>query len=147
MDTVTLTPQPIDATPSQTRQNLATQAQHDTARVNAYRQASKAPKTVADYKSHWAAFEAFCVSRGVLAKQLIVVEKSRALAAHLCHRFPKVRVVHGDAADMETLLKGAIVICRRRLPRSVVTATVGLRRLLSRNARLQQCRNPRQPGT
>jgi phosphatidylethanolamine/phosphatidyl-N-methylethanolamine N-methyltransferase len=44
---------------------------------------------------------------GVSANQLIVVEKSRALAMHLCRRFPKVKVIHGDAADLETILKGS----------------------------------------
>ena len=86
------------------------------------------------------------LSRGVLAKQLIVVEKSRALAAHLCHRFPKVRVVHGDAADMETLLKGSLPVKAivsglplRSLSRGAVTGiTAACLKMLHPDGRLIQ---------
>jgi phosphatidylethanolamine/phosphatidyl-N-methylethanolamine N-methyltransferase len=42
----------------------------------------------------------------VSASRLIVIEKSEALAAYLRSRFPEVRVIHGDAADMESILHG-----------------------------------------
>ena len=34
-----------------------------------------------------------------------MIEKSEALAAHLRLRFPEVRIIHGDAIDMETMLR------------------------------------------
>lgn len=45
------------------------------------------------------------LQHGVSASRLIVIEKSEALAAHLQHRFPEVRVMHGDAIDMENMLR------------------------------------------
>jgi phosphatidylethanolamine/phosphatidyl-N-methylethanolamine N-methyltransferase len=40
---------------------------------------------------------------GVPPGRLIVIEKSRLLAAHLRARFPKVKIIHGDAADMDII--------------------------------------------
>lgn len=86
------------------------------------------------------------LSRGVSANQLIVVEKSRALAAHLCHRFPKVRVIHGDAADMEILMKGSLPVKAivsglplRSLSKSAVMGiTAACLKILHPNGRLIQ---------
>lgn len=47
---------------------------------------------------------------GVAANRLIVVEKSHGLAAHLSNRFPDIRVIHGDAADMELILEGSLPV-------------------------------------
>ena len=40
------------------------------------------------------------LARGVAPERLVVVEQSPALAAHLRQRFPAVRVIEGDAADL-----------------------------------------------
>jgi phosphatidylethanolamine/phosphatidyl-N-methylethanolamine N-methyltransferase len=45
------------------------------------------------------------LQHGVSASRLIVIEKSEALAAHLRQLFPEVKVIHGDAVDMETMLR------------------------------------------
>jgi phosphatidylethanolamine/phosphatidyl-N-methylethanolamine N-methyltransferase len=42
--------------------------------------------------------------RGFSAGQLVVVERSRTLAAHLRRRFPQVHVIQGDAADLSNIL-------------------------------------------
>jgi phosphatidylethanolamine/phosphatidyl-N-methylethanolamine N-methyltransferase len=44
------------------------------------------------------------LTRGLASGQLIVVERSRTLAAHLRHRFPQVQVIQGDAAYLADLL-------------------------------------------
>lgn len=46
------------------------------------------------------------LQHGVSVSRLIVIEKSEALAAHLRQLFPEVRVIHGDAIDLETMLRG-----------------------------------------
>jgi phosphatidylethanolamine/phosphatidyl-N-methylethanolamine N-methyltransferase len=63
---------------------------------------------------------------GVAARRLIVVEKSHGLAVHLSNRFPEIRVIHGDAADMELILNGS-------LPVRTIVSGLPLRSL-SRNA-------------
>jgi phospholipid N-methyltransferase len=40
------------------------------------------------------------LARGVAPERLAVIEQSGALAALLARRFPQVRVIHGDAADL-----------------------------------------------
>ena len=66
---------------------------------------------------------------GVAANRLIVIEKSRGLAAHLRNRFPKIRVIHGDAADMDIILKESLSIRAvvsglplRSIPKNAVTS-------------------------
>jgi phosphatidylethanolamine/phosphatidyl-N-methylethanolamine N-methyltransferase len=44
------------------------------------------------------------LKRGIAANRLIVVEKSAELATHLSKRFPDVRVMHADAADVASIL-------------------------------------------
>ena len=51
------------------------------------------------------------LERGVAADRLIVVECDRALAAVLRHRFPSVKVVRGDAAELVALLQPLSVRC------------------------------------
>jgi phosphatidylethanolamine/phosphatidyl-N-methylethanolamine N-methyltransferase len=41
---------------------------------------------------------------GIAADRLIVVERDEALHAWLVERFPAVRILHGDAADLRSLL-------------------------------------------
>ena len=43
------------------------------------------------------------LARGVAAQRLVVIEQSATLAALLMRRFPQVRVIHGDAADLARL--------------------------------------------
>lgn len=47
---------------------------------------------------------------GLAASKLIVIEKSQILATHLSIRFPNIRVIHGDAADMELIVHGALPV-------------------------------------
>jgi phosphatidylethanolamine/phosphatidyl-N-methylethanolamine N-methyltransferase len=65
--------------------------------------------------------------RGVLPDRLIVIEKSAALAHHLSRRFPGVRVLHSDAADIPSIISNnekvkAVVssLPLRSLPRNQV---------------------------
>jgi phosphatidylethanolamine/phosphatidyl-N-methylethanolamine N-methyltransferase len=51
------------------------------------------------------------LERGVAAERLIVVECDRALAAVLRHRFPSVKVVRGDAAELVALLQPLSIRC------------------------------------
>src|SRR6202034_548537 len=51
------------------------------------------------------------LERGVAADRLIVVECDRALAAVLRHRFPSVKVVRGDAAELVALLQPLSIRC------------------------------------
>ena len=44
------------------------------------------------------------LAHGVPADRLVVVEQSDRLAAHLRQRFPAIRVLHGDAAELPALL-------------------------------------------
>lgn len=46
------------------------------------------------------------LQRGLPPARLVVVERSAELVAHLRRRFPGVRVIHGDAADLVELLGG-----------------------------------------
>ena len=46
------------------------------------------------------AITAALLARGVAPERLVVFEQSQALAAHLKQRFPRVQVIHGDAADV-----------------------------------------------
>lgn len=55
------------------------------------------------------------LARGVAPGRLVVVERSERLAAHLRRRFPAVRVLQGDAAELPALL--AAIDGNRRLPR------------------------------
>ena len=64
---------------------------------------------------------------GVKPAELILVERSPPLAQHLCHRFPGVEVLQGDAADLQTLLAGRAAVRAvvsslplRSMPREVV---------------------------
>ena len=43
------------------------------------------------------------LARGVAPQRLVVIEQSPALARHLAQRFPQVRVVQGDAAELALL--------------------------------------------
>lgn len=44
------------------------------------------------------------LKRGVAPQDLVVVERSAALAGHLRKRFPQLRIIQGDAAYLEALL-------------------------------------------
>ena len=44
------------------------------------------------------------LKRGVRAQELVVIERSAKLATHLCRRFPSLRVIQGDAAQLGDLL-------------------------------------------
>jgi phosphatidylethanolamine/phosphatidyl-N-methylethanolamine N-methyltransferase len=65
--------------------------------------------------------------RGILPDRLIVIEKSASLAHHLSRRFPGVRVLHSDAADIPSIISNnekvkAVVssLPLRSLPRNQV---------------------------
>lgn len=47
------------------------------------------------------------VKKGVSAADLVVVERSSALAGHLRKRFPQLRIIQGDAAALGELLGGS----------------------------------------
>jgi phospholipid N-methyltransferase len=72
------------------------------------------------------------LERGVPSGRLTVIEKSERLALHLRKRFPKVRVVCGDAAEIGRSMEAAppidaivsgLPLCS--LPREAVQAIVG----------------------
>ncbi len=44
------------------------------------------------------------LDRGVPAEKLIVIEFSHSFAAHLQRRFPRVKIINGNAADLDALL-------------------------------------------
>lgn len=44
------------------------------------------------------------LNRGVMPQDLLVVERSAALAGHLRKRFPYLRIIQGDAAHLDKLL-------------------------------------------
>lgn len=50
------------------------------------------------------AVTAALLKRGVPATRLVVIERSPTLAHHLRQRFPKLRVIQGDASQLEQLL-------------------------------------------
>ena len=50
------------------------------------------------------------LQHGVANDKLIVIEKSKILARHLCQRFPGIRIVHGDAADIAMIVKGGMQV-------------------------------------
>ncbi len=45
------------------------------------------------------------IKRGIPARDLVVVERSPALAGHLCKRFPHLRIIQGDAAVLGDILE------------------------------------------
>ena len=45
------------------------------------------------------------LARGIPPKKLIPIEMSQKLASHLQHRFPSLKVIQGNAADLQNLLK------------------------------------------
>ena len=47
---------------------------------------------------------------GVTSDKLIVIENSARLARHLSNRFPGVRIVHDDAADIAAMLKQGMAV-------------------------------------
>lgn len=68
------------------------------------------------------AITAALLRHGVAADKLIVIEKSARLASHLSNRFPGIRVVHSDAADIAVMLK-------RGMPVKAVVSGLPLRSL------------------
>ena len=68
------------------------------------------------------------LQRGIAPERLVVVERSTALAAHLRRRFPAVRVIEGDARQLDELLgsdRGRVGAVVSGLPlRSLSHATV-----------------------
>ena len=56
------------------------------------------------------AITAALLRHGVAVNRLIVIEKSRRLARHLCARFPGIRILQGDAADIGALSKGDLPV-------------------------------------
>ena len=47
------------------------------------------------------------LARGIPPKKLIPIEMSQKLASHLQHRFPELKVIQGNAADLQNLIKAA----------------------------------------
>jgi phospholipid N-methyltransferase len=45
------------------------------------------------------------LNQGVAADDLILVERTHSFAEHLKQRFPMVRVIHGDACQLSTLIE------------------------------------------
>jgi phospholipid N-methyltransferase len=85
--------------------------------------------------------------RGVAGERLIVVERSRTLAAHLRRRFPQVQVIRGDAAHLADLLPAdGVEVCAvvsslplRSLPQETVRRIMAqLERVLAPGALLIQ---------
>ena len=56
------------------------------------------------------AITAALLQHGIAAGRLIVIEKSKRLARHLRTRFPSIRILHGDAADIGMMTKGGMVV-------------------------------------
>ena len=56
------------------------------------------------------AITAALLHHGVAPGRLIVIEKSKRLARHLCSRFPGIHILHGDAADIGMMAKGGMVV-------------------------------------
>ena len=78
-----------------------------------------------------------CWSIGLAPGRLVVVERDRTLAALLRPRFPGVKVMRGDAAELVALLAAAGDRLRRRggvEPAAAVDAQAGCRRASSRRA-------------
>ncbi len=46
------------------------------------------------------------LKQGIAPERLIVVERSKAMAEYLRQRFPQLRIIEGDAAQLKTLLGG-----------------------------------------
>ncbi|QTD45423.1 class I SAM-dependent methyltransferase [Ottowia testudinis] len=62
-----------------------------------------APGLVVELGGGTGVITAALLARGVAPERLVVIEQSAALAAHLRRRFVRVRVVHGDAAELASL--------------------------------------------
>jgi phospholipid N-methyltransferase len=45
------------------------------------------------------------LQRGIAPGRLVVIERSAVFVRHLRKRFPEVQIVHGDAADLDQLLR------------------------------------------
>jgi len=80
------------------------------------------------------------LQRGIAPERLVVIERSAALAAHLRQRFPNIRVIEGDARQLNVLLgNDAGRVCTvvsglplRSLKREVVTEiALQVRQILS----------------
>ena len=56
------------------------------------------------------AITATLLKRGAGAEKLIVIERSTLLARHLRERFPGVRVLHGDAAEIRTITNAGMQV-------------------------------------
>lgn len=74
------------------------------------------------------AITAALLQHGIGANRLIVIEKSKRLARHLCNRFPGIRIIHGDAVDIGTMTTGGMLVAAvvsglplRSLPSDVVS--------------------------
>ena len=83
---------------------------------------------------------------GVTAERLIVIEQSARMAQHLARRFPRICVVHGDAASVAAMLAQAGAVAAvisslplRSLPKDVVSEiAASWVRVLQRGARVAQ---------
>ena len=64
------------------------------------------------------AITAALLQHGIAVNRLIVIEKSKRLARHLCMRFPGIHVHHGDASDINMMRKSELL--------SVTTIVSGL---------------------
>lgn len=66
------------------------------------------------------------IKHGIAENQLLVIERSAALADHLVKRFPSVAIINADAQDMQHYLQNRPVDCvvsglpLRSLPKNVV---------------------------
>ena len=84
--------------------------------------------------------------RGVTAERLIVIEQSARMAQHLARRFPRICVVHGDAASVANMLAQATAVAAvisslplRSLPKDVVSEiAASWVRVLQRGAQVAQ---------
>ena len=47
------------------------------------------------------------LARGIPPKKLIPIEMSQKLASHLQHRFPALKVIQGNAAELQNLIKAS----------------------------------------
>ncbi|HQO53230.1 MAG TPA: methyltransferase domain-containing protein [Ottowia sp.] len=62
-----------------------------------------APGLVVELGGGTGVITAALLARGVAPQRLVVIEQSPVLARHLAQRFPQVRVVQGDAAELALL--------------------------------------------
>ncbi len=86
----------------------------------ARRMASLVPRgdgVVVELGAGGGAVTAALLNQGISPEDLVVIERSAALAAHLARRFPGVQLIHGDAAHMSRY-----DVLKRRPVRAIVSS-------------------------